>query len=254
MKVRLVLLLASFVLPLAVLRADSQTDEWIARGRAALGTEKALSAINSVHFSGLLETTEPKQGKDGKIIQVPLKLTIDIVFQRPYQQRITLRSEKIVETTGLDDYDGWKRRAEVGDESKWELSLLDPIQIKHLRANTWENLSFYRGIEQRGGRVEFQGEETVDSRPCVKLAFIHADNIIFTRFFDRATGRLIKTVTENGGEIREEGETLINGVRFPLKLINKDSTGLLTTITFSSVKVNESIPASEFAVPALGHP
>ena len=131
---------------------------------------------------------------------------------------------------------------------------MDVSQVKHLRANTWENLAFYRGIEKRGGRVEFQGEEVVEGQPCVKLAFIHADNIVFIRYFQSSTGRLIKTVTESGGEIREEGEMLVNGVRFPLKLINKDRSGQVTIITFSSIKVNEPLPAAEFAVPAIGRP
>jgi hypothetical protein len=234
-------------------RADAKTDEWIAKGRAALGTEEALGAVASVRYTGTLETTEKVPDKDdpAKTIERPLRLAIDIVFQKPCQQRIMLRSDKILETTALDDYDGWVRRAEIGKDEQWQLTLLDAGQIKRLRANTWENLAFYRGIEQRGGSVVFQGEATVEDKPCVILAFLHADNISFTRYFEKSTGRLVKTVTENGGEIREQGEIIEKGVRYPKILINKSTTGQVTTITFESIKVNEPLPGSEFAVPTL---
>jgi len=58
MKVRLVFLLAALTLPLAVLRADSQADEWISKARASLGSERALNAVNSIHFVGLLDTMQ----------------------------------------------------------------------------------------------------------------------------------------------------------------------------------------------------
>jgi hypothetical protein len=255
MKARLALLLLPLLaaLPVAA-RADARAEQWIATARKALGSEQALGAIYSVHFIGVLDTTEkePVPDKPGQTVDKPIHLAIDIVFQKPYRQRITLRSDKNIDTTGLDDYDGWTRRVDVQDSAKWQMRLLDIAQIKHLRANTWENLAFYRGIEQRGGRVDYLGEETVDGRNCVKLAFVHADDIVFTRYLDVATGRLVKTVTETGGEIREEGDLVVSGVRFPQRLITKDPTGQVVTVVFSQVKVNEAIPDSEFAVPPMG--
>jgi outer membrane lipoprotein-sorting protein len=256
MKVRPVLFLLPLlaaVLPIAS-RADARADQWIASARATLGTEQALNGVNAVHFIGVLDTTEkePVPDKPGVTVDKPIHLAIDIIFAKPYRQRIMLRSDKNIDTTGLDDYDGWTRRVDVTDSTKWQMRLLDITQIKHLRANTWENLAFYRGIKLRGGRVEYLGEETIDGKACVKLSFIHAEDIVFTRYLDRATGRLIKTVTEAGGEIREEGEILVSGVRFPQRLITKDPSGQVVTVTFTQIKVNEAIPDSEFAVPSLG--
>lgn len=253
MKARIFLALLLAMLPVAA-RADARTEPLIAAARRSLGSEQALNAVNSVHFVGVLDTTEkvPVPDHPGQTVDQPLHLAIDIVFQKPYRQRITLRSDKNIDTTGLDDYDGWTRRVDVSDSKKWQMRLLDIAQIKHLRANTWENLAFYRGIEQRGGRVDYLGEETVDGKSCAKLAFVHADDIVFTRYIDRATGRLVKTITESGGEIREEGELVVAGIRFPQRLLTKDTSGQVVTVTFSDVKVNEAIPDSEFAVPSMG--
>lgn len=254
MKVRL--LAAAAALALAALPAsyaDARTDQWIARARAAIGSEGALNQIRSIHFTGKLETTQkvPDATDPTKTRDEQLVLGIDIVFQKPDQQRMILRSDKVVETTALDGYDAWLRRTDATDDKKWQLTLLDAQQVKRLRANTWENLSFYSGIERRGGKVEFGGEATIDGRACVKLVFTHAENIVFTRFFDQTTGRLVQTVTESGSEIREDGEIVVQGLRFPRRLVTKSANGQVATITFDSVVVNQGFPADAFAVPML---
>lgn len=253
MKVRFFAALAALAFAVPHLLADARVDQWIAKARSAVGPEAKLEKVTSIHFSGTLETVEPPA--PGTVaLGKPLVLRIDIVFQKPYRQRMILRSDKVVETTALDDYDAWVKRADATDEKKWQISLLDIQQVKRLRANTWENLNFYRGIDSRGGRIDFGGEATLDGRECVKLIFVHADTIVFTRYFEKATGRLVKTETEQGGDIREEGELLVDGLRFPRKLINKSPGGQIATITFDTVKVNEPLPTTDFAVPTMATP
>lgn len=228
-------------------------DDMIAKARAYLGPERVLDSVNSIHFVGTLELTAnvPSAEDPNVTSEQLLRLPVDIVFQKPYRQRIVVRSEKVVETSALNDLEGWQRRSDAQDPSRAQVMLLDTQQVLRLRANTWENLNFFRGLEKRGGRVEYQGETTVDGISCAKIAFIHAENIIFYRFFDQATGRLVKTETEAGGEIREEGEMSVDGMRFPKRVINKTPDGKTTTITFDSVTLNEAHPASEFELPVL---
>jgi outer membrane lipoprotein-sorting protein len=222
----------------------------IARARAFVGTEAALAAVKSVQYVGTLETADPAD---------PARKTrakIEIVFQRPEQQRIAATSEKTVEVTALDGYEGWQRVEDAKDPTKWRQVLLSKEQIKRLRANTWENLAYFRGIERVGGRLEDRGTATIDGITCQKIAFIHQPNIMFVRYFDVATGRLVFTETEAGGTIREQGETIVQGIRFPRSIVttSKDAKGqaVTVTITFEKIVVNESYPAQLFAVPALG--
>jgi hypothetical protein len=215
------------------------TEDIIAKARAFVGKESALDGLRAIRFKGTLE------------IDAKTRLPVDIIFQKDNQHRITVTSEKIAESTALDGYDAWKKRADAANPGRWQITLLDPMTIKRLRANTWQNLHYYRGIEKLGGRIENGGDVDVDGRKCVKLTFYHADNIWFARFFDKATGQLVKTITDNGSEIREEGEIITGGIRFPAKIINKDTKGNITTVTFDKATVNEPVPASEFAVPAL---
>jgi outer membrane lipoprotein-sorting protein len=222
----------------------------VAKARAFVGTEAALNGVTSIHYSGTLITADPTDPKK------QASAAIEIFFQKPDQQRIQAIGPKIVEVTALDGYDAWQRQHEVGDPTKWQQTLLGPDQIKRLRANTWENLSFFRGLEAHGGRVEEKGSASFDGVDCAKIAFIHAPNIIFNRYFDKATGRLVFTETEAGGTIRENGEMRVNGVRFPKTIITttKNATTGQTqtvTITFDKIVLNEPFPAKLFAPPAL---
>jgi len=221
----------------------------IAKARAFLGQEAALNAVKSVHFVGTLVTADPTD---------PAKQTraaVEIFFQTPEKQRIQATSDKNIEVTALDGYDAWQRIQDLANPTKWQVKLLGADQIKRLRAGTWETLGFFRGIERHGGRLEDQGSATIDGLACQKVAFIYAPNIFFVRYFDQATGRLVYTETESGGTQREQGETIVTGVRFPKTIItaNKNSAGQTQTITlnFEKITTNETMPETLFAVPDL---
>ncbi len=221
----------------------------IAKARAYLGSEAALTSVRSVRYTGTLVTASPTDP------QRQTRAAMEIIFQKPEQQRVMATSDQTVEVTALDGYDGWQRVTDLANKAQWRQTLLGTDHIRRLRANTWENLSFFRGLEQAGGRVEDLGITTVDGITCHKIAFIHAPQIVFYRCFDVATGRLVYTETESGGTIREQGEMIVNGIRFPKSIVtttkNKAGEEQTVTIQFDRITVNEHFPASTFAVPSL---
>lgn len=237
MKARLSLVAILLVL---VLPASAQTaDQWIARARARLASESTLEGLTSVRYTGTIEF----EGTPAR--------TMDIIFQKPLQHRITLSGPELVEVMALDGYDGWQKRSNPKNPTQWQLTLLDAKQIKRLRAQAWDNLNFLRHIEKMNGSVKVAGDETVDGVACVKLVFSYYDMITLTRYYDKSTARLVKTVTENGVEIREEGEVFAGGIRFPKKVTNREKGGRTVVMTFDKIAVNESYPAADFAVPAV---
>lgn len=238
MKARLVL--ATAALFATTLSANAQTaEQWIDRARARLGSESALQGMTSIRFTGTIEV-------DGANARA-----LDIIFQKPLQQRITLTSPELVEIIALDDYDGWQKRINPKNPTQWQLTLLDGPQIKRLRAQAWDNLNFLRNIDRLRGTVKIGGEEKVDGLDCVKLVFTYYENIVLTRYYDKASAKLVKTETETGVEIREEGEMFAQGIRFPRKVSNRDKSGKTVTMTFEKIVLNEAYPAGEFSVPAL---
>jgi outer membrane lipoprotein-sorting protein len=251
--IRLIVLLGGAAGFLAA--ASAQTAEQIiAKARAYLGDEAALNAVQSIHLRGTVESSQttaqgPKQQKFG----------VEILFQKPYQQRIVTTAPDLIDTTALNDYDGWHRRQTGGTPGRDQLDLLNPAQIKRLRANTWENLNFFKGIQQRGGRAEVIGPAPVGDQPALKVAFTHDTGIVFYRYFDPQTGRLLLTETDQGEHIREEGEIMVNGVRFAQKVIQtskgRDAKGQpveqTMIITYDKITCNEPFTDSDFELPIL---
>jgi hypothetical protein len=135
MKARLVL--AAAALFATVLSAPGQTaEQWITRARARLGSEAALQGVTSIRYLGTLDTDGANQRK------------LDIIFQKPLQQLITISGAELIEVVGLDDYDGWQKRTNAKNSAQWQITLIDAGQTKRLRAQTWDNLNFFSGIEK----------------------------------------------------------------------------------------------------------
>jgi len=220
----------------------------ITKARAYLAKDTALDAVKSLQIYGTLDL-----GSAGADLKEPI--TVEITFEKPYRQRSVIRSERGVEVTVLDGYDAWHHVVPAADKSQWSLSVLQAPQIKNLRANAFENLAFYRGLEAAGGRIEDQGSSTVDGQRCQKVAFIHDRDIVFYRYFNQETGRLVMTETARGETIRESGVIEIAGIRFPQKLTTTarlpDGSRQITVINFDRIVVNGSIPADAFETPSL---
>lgn len=230
--------------------AGADATEVIAKARAYIGSEAALNALKSVRYTGTLELIE--ETSEGP---KPLKLPIEIIFQKPLQQRVVVTGLAKVETTALDGYEAWQKQQDLADPSKWLMTIMPVPQIKNLRANARENLSFFRGIEAFGGRLEDQGAAEIEGVSCRKLAFVYSPEIVFTRYFDIESGKLMLTETEQGSRIREEGEIMSGGLRFPRKIVTttrtSDGDDRVVTITFDTVTVNEVFPASDFQLPFM---
>jgi hypothetical protein len=241
----------------------------IAKARAYLGSEDALNAVRSVHLVG--NFVSDKAGA------APAS-TVDIIFQKPWQHHLVVTASQtvkaggvlsddqraglapvpqatstVVRTIALNDYDAWERIQSNADLPR--LGLLSVDQIRVLRADVWENLGYYRGIEAVGGTVADQGPATIDGVACEKIAFTHSPTVIYYRYFELATGRLVYTETAGGLKIREEGSVEASGIKFPQKIITIEpattpgATPRSTTLTIDHVTVNEVFPSTLFAVP-----
>jgi outer membrane lipoprotein-sorting protein len=218
----------------------------IAKARAYLGGDALLDAVQSIHIVGKVTYDDGSTG------------TIELIFQKPCNQRVAITTDKTVEITALDDYEGWTRIQDAKDPSRWQLTLLNKDQIKMLRSNTVEQLSFFRNADRRGSVVEDLGDAVVDGKPCRKVSFKRDDGSIFVRYFDAATGDLVLIETpQQGGRVREEGELLAGGIRFAQRhtQTSKLADGKLQTIKidYEKVTVNEVFPESLFAVPSISN-
>ncbi len=221
----------------------------IAKARAHLGPEALLAGVTSVHFFGTITATDPADSTK------TTRTAVEIIFQKPDRERMVKTSDQAIEITALDGYDAWQRVQSVSDPTKARQNFLSSVQIKRLRAGMWESLSFYRGLEQRGGRVEDMGPVTVDGVAYRKVAFIHEPKIVFYRYFEPATGHLVFSETESGEIQREQGEIMAGGLRFAktVQIVTKNAAGQsqTATIDFDKVVLNEPLADALFRVPLL---
>jgi len=241
------LLCAAALLAPASLRAEPAV---VALARAYLGPQSTLDAIASIHYVGVLDRLDPTRGEKSSV-----HASLDLTFVKPMSQRLVARGEKVTMTTVLDGYDAWDLVRDNNDPTKYRLRWLPANDIKTLRANTWENLSYYRVPE--GGSIEDKGPATVDDVVCERVDFSHGPGILYERYFDRDTGRLVLTVM--GQEtFRETGEIRVDGVRFPKTIISRTKTSsgkeIVSTATFDSIVLNEPTTPGMFAVPDLTPP
>lgn len=217
----------------------------VAKARARLAPDAVLDAVKSIRYVGTLVN------EDSRDPSKQVRQSIEIVLQKPAQQRIVLTSDIVIEISALDGYDAWRRTIDAKDPTRWQQSQMGSEQVKQLRADVWENLAFFRGIERIGGRVEDQGPATIDGVACRKIAFYHSDDLMYLRYFEEVTGDLVYTGTETNN-IREQGEMIAGGIRFPKAILVTQTAGDHTvkrTITFDKIEVNQSCPPSLFAVP-----
>jgi hypothetical protein len=214
--------------------------------RAYLGPQSTLDAIKSIHFVGTLKRMDPDH--PGKASSVE---SLEMTFARPLKQKLVDRQPLVTRTTVLDGYDAWDWDQSNSDPSKYRLKWLNADDVKTLRANTWENLYYYSRPE--GGSVEDKGPATVDGVACERVDFTHQTGIVYERYFDRDTGRLVMTV--RGPEvIRESGELRADGIRFAKTIVSsvKGPQGKdeVTMVDFDSVALNEPLAPGLFDVPS----
>ncbi len=216
----------------------------IAKARARLGSDAVLEGVKTIHYVGTLSVADSSDPK--KVVTQ----SIEIYLQKPDRQRIVVSGSDVSDVSVLDGYDAWRRVTNLKTK-QWTQNVLAAADIKQQRADVWENLSYYRGIEKVKGWIVDQGSAKIDGVDCEKLAFYHSDALVYFRYFDRATGRLVMTGTE-ANSIKEVGEVTVAGIRFPHTMViaNKYKGQVQTqTITFEKITVNETFPDSLFAMP-----
>jgi hypothetical protein len=218
--------------------------------RAYLGPESTLEGVQSIHFVGTVQRVDPDAASTPPIVDA-----LEITFAKPLRQRLVVRGPKASRTTVLDGYDAWDWFQDNQDPTKFRLTWLNAGDTKTLRANTWENLYYFRGPE--GGSVEDKGPDTIDGVACERVDFTHGPGIVYERYFDRDTGRLVLTI-RGAEKIRESGEIRADGIRFAKTIVstmkNAGGRDVVTTVTFDSVVLNEPLRADFFAVPSAPTP
>lgn len=223
----------SMVAPLAATPTAAET---IQRARVHLGGDAALDRVQSLIYRGTFETADAVTGQ------------IVITLKKPARQHLELIIDDTRRITAINDFEGWERVSRISNPEEWSMVLIDFNEFRRMRANTWENLFFFRGIEQMRGRVIDRGLVTFNEKEAHLLVFEYDRNLSYSRYFDPQSGRLYATVNDRGQEIREEGEMMVDGIRFPREIISRVDGRDVMRVRFSEIRVNPPVDDQIFEV------
>lgn len=225
------------------LRAEPDVDATIAKARAHLGEENQLKAVKTIHFVGSFEA--PQTGATGQI---------EILLKKPFMQSKVVVSDNVVETTAINDYEGWQRVFNQENPNTTSFAIMSAPDLKRMRASTVENLYFYTGYTKMRGKVIDKGVVSKDGRQTHLLRFSYGPNLYYDRYIDVETGELITSIDNYGLEYKEVGEIRVEGILFPEKVVTLFEGEIINTVSFEEVKVNEEIPDEIFGMPDLAPP
>ena len=221
---------------------EALIDEIIQKARATRGLDADLNKVDTITFKGAILYGTGSTG------------SIEIIYKKPYFHRLTSVIDNALEVSGLDDTEGWLKSAHAAMPDNWSLLILDVDQVYNMRAKVSETLTFFAHPTGRSSKVSYEGIEEIEGRQCHALLYYHGDGIWNLHYFDVETGGLAKTVNNKGIEFFEKGEVIVDGVRFPKKLISVFYTpeGRDTMeMSFTSILVNENYSNEIFKMPSV---
>lgn len=238
-----VILFASLLIAASAFGEESEEEiiqSTIKLARAYLGDSDKLDSIKSIRYKGSLMYGSGSAG------------TIEMVYQEPLRHRMVAVVNNRKEVSALNGTEGWTTFERVGDSLPLGMEIFDPMRILIMQASARDALGFYKKPATRSGNIYYNGKVTFKGRECVVLTYDHGDGVAFRRFIDAETGKLHRTIDTRGVEFYEEGEIVVEGVRFPKKLITAHATAIGTQtmeFDFTSIELNRMLPASDFKMP-----
>lgn len=240
-----ILVLITVSIVFAALAKAAESDEEIIQStielaRSYVGPDEKLDAIESIHYKGSLLYSSGDLG------------TIEMVYQKPMRHRMVAVIGGRKEISVLDGSEGWTTFERVVDSVPLSMEIFDPIRILIMQASVREAFNFFRKPNTRNGEITYEGKETVKGRECVVLTYYHGDGIAYQRYIDAETGQVHKTLDSKGVEYLEEGEIMVDGLRFPKKMVSTFSTAIGSQsmeFAYSSITLNKKLPESDFVMP-----
>jgi len=226
-----------FLLALAApLSAQPTAAQTIAQARVFLGGDAALDRVQSLIYRGTFETADGVTGQ------------INITLKKPASQHLEIISDDMRRVTAINEFEGWERVSRISNPDEWSMVLIDFNEFRRMRANSWENLFFFKGIERMRGTVADRGMVQFDGRNAHLLVFQYDRDLTYSRYFDPATGQLFATVNDRGQDIRESGERIVDGIRFPAEIVSRVGDREVMKVRFTEILVNAPVDDQLFEV------
>lgn len=180
--------------------------------------------------------------------------TVDIIFKKPNYQSITSVINGMKETSVLKRTEAWQKVERSNQPGAWELNLYEIGDILRMQANVRDQFDFMAVPSARVGKVTYEGEQEIEGVKTLALRYDHGSNIFFVHFVDPETGRIVRSINDLGMNFIRSGEKVVNGIKFPEKMVTRFQTPLgvqSLEVSYSSITLNEQFDDTLFEMPLL---
>ncbi len=218
-------------------------DETVALGRAYMGDDAALDAVNSIRLEGVLVHAGGQSG------------TVESVVVKPGYYQFISTIAGVRETSTLNPTSAWRKVEDFKNPGSYSMSFYGLDEMRLLQATIADNLGFLKAPTTRNGRIVYIGKGKVRGKSAIVLDYVYDDHNWFRRFFDPETGRVMYMQSSKGAVFSYEGELEVAGVRFPQKVIVTyiSQYGESTMeISYSNAEINLDVDLERFRVPQVG--
>lgn len=226
------------------------SDEWslmkatsiVRKARRWIGPDNRIDAIQTLRYSGEIIQYEDGGSRKG---------SFSMSFRKPDSQLVVITFPDVETITGFNGYEGFNKivsRTESGS-FETEVQSMTSHEVRQFRATTLENLYFFRPFPPEEGNPLYAGIRMDGGYETEILIYNHPGGFTFSRQIDKATGRLIRTINPSGIETIEEGETLIDGLRFPTRIIGRSDGFTLFELKPLSIQINPELSENLFDYP-----
>lgn len=214
----------------------------INQARAYLGGEAALKAVEGIQYRGKVILYQGETPMEGNVI---------LTFQKPYSQKIEFIFADQSMVTGFSGYEGYEyvERTDPDGETVRNIRSIGGSELRRNKAASIENLSFFKPFALSRETIKDHGLVEFDGVSARKIDFIHWGMIVFTRYFDSATGDLIKSELDTGIVTIETGEIISEGIRFSDHVEGIMKGEVLYEMNFEEIIINPEIEDTFFDYP-----
>jgi hypothetical protein len=219
----------------------ADVESTVQMARARLGEEQALKSVQAIRYHGKVTLFQPEQ-RTGEVI---------LTFQKPCSQKIEFVLEDRRMVTAFNGYEGYELvEGVVEGQTRSNIRSVGGDELRRNKAAAIENLNFFRPFPYDAASVVDHGMKDIDGKTLHHIDFIHNDRFVFSRYFDKNSGVLLRSDLDTGMITRESGELIASGIRFS-QLVKGELDGAQQyELEFDRIEVNPVIEADCFDYPS----
>jgi hypothetical protein len=211
------------------------------KARSYLGDTNKLNSVKTIQFHGKITLFQESE-REGEVI---------LSFRKPYSEKIEFIFPEQTMVTGFNGYEGYEyiQGKLKNGEPFQNIRSIGGDDLRRNKAAALENLSFFRPFTFDEENIKDYGIVEVDGKSAHKIDFIHYGRYVFSRYFDVATGDLLKSELDTGVVTIETGEMMVDGIRFSSKITGLIEGETKYEMVFDKIVINPEIDPAFFDYP-----